>query len=76
MQKSKILTSAEDLTDANIQETEEAFKEVIPTVDKHRKSILKKLVKEAKEAADEMDEAKEAELLESGQSQPTDEDAS
>ena len=50
VRKSKVLSAAEDLTDATIQGTEDAFEEVVPAVEKHRKSILKKIVKEAKEA--------------------------
>ena len=51
VRKSKILTPAEELEkyDEKLPETEE-FKPVTPEVKKHRKSILKKLVKETKEA--------------------------
>ncbi|HMF32182.1 MAG TPA: 30S ribosomal protein S3ae [Candidatus Lokiarchaeia archaeon] len=56
VRKSKVLSPAEDLPDANLADTEADFQEVLPSVKKHRKSILKKLVKEAKEAAEEMGE--------------------
>ncbi len=51
VRKSKVLTLAEDLPDEKLAETEE-FKPVAPEVKKHRKSVLKKLVKETKEAVE------------------------
>ncbi len=53
VRKSKVLTLAEDLEklDEKVAESDE-FKPVQPEVKKHRKSVLKKLVKETKEAVE------------------------
>jgi len=51
VRKSKVLTLAEELPDDKLPETEE-FTPVAPEVKKHRKSVLKKLVKETKEAVE------------------------
>ncbi len=61
VRKSKVITLAEELPDEKLAETEE-FKPVVPEVKKHRKSVLKKLVKETKEAVEkEMGDAEPGE---------------
>ncbi len=78
VRKSKVLTLAEELPDEKLAEAEE-FKPVAPEVKKHRKSVLKKLVKETKEAvekesaADEPGKEEGAKTEEKGEEKPKEE---